>query len=65
MFLVKTKGLSDMCFCSTQYESVIMKMQPKSSKITEISTDIIRPIRHKRKPPRISNNQSHCENSLI
>ena len=54
MFLVKIEGLSDMWFGSIQYGSGIMKAQPKSSEMTQISIDIIRVIKQKIKPPRRS-----------
>lgn len=45
------KDLFDMCFGSTQYGSGIMKTQPKSLYITQISIDIIRAIQQQQKTP--------------
>ena len=46
---MKIEDLSDMCFGSSQYGSGIMKTQPKSYEMTQISVDIIRVIQQKKK----------------
>ena len=43
-----------MCFGSSQYGSGMMKTQPKSSEITQISVDVTWVIQQNIKPPRRS-----------